>query len=386
MHSIFLQNSTNGVGKTTQTKMRWFVLLALVLFVTKAKEVTKDVGNCGIGLSCNVFLRLQADANQVMLLGGFSVSGASIGTPVPVSTKESIAKNSAFKYYALGGELMTAMKQDLATDKCDERVDLVALALYDSATKVRQNCGTVNSPECSQELPVLSCGNPVSGAILPMPWESLLSPLSSTFDDDGSNFDIFSALIRGASMESLLVAAKDITLLVPNDEAFGRSARYMGSYRGDPSNETAVFETYKAMSKDGMTIDGVNMPGDELMKFFLAYHIVSDQHPGENFLGIPRSMKTASTVPILSIGTKEIIDISSATPNAKVLQTDLRIQRGVIVHSIDAVLLPFEVSVDRTSSFDCKVKKIAQFSGIMPNPSLEASVAPLGKALTSIAD
>lgn len=369
------QAGTQRVQRAERIEMRWDILLGLVLLACSTKAVTKDAGNCEAGLRCNAFLRLRITDGTVMLVGGFSITSLSPSSVIGASTKGNIAKNSAFKYHALGQDLITALKADLTRNKCDERLDLVALALYDSATRVSKNCAKIDAPECSHELPVLTCGNPVSGAIIPMPWESLLSPLSSMFDNDGSNFDIFTALIRDAAMESLLVGAKDITLLAPNDEAFGRSARYMGSYLGDPTNEKAVYEAFKTMAKDGMMINGVAMPGDELIRFFLAYHILSDQQAGKNFNGMPRSMTTASTVFILSIGTKEIVDISSATPNAKVLQSDISIEGGVLVHSIDAVLIPFEVSVDLMSSFDCKMKMNTQLE-IIPNPSLEASVAP----------
>lgn len=343
--------------RNREWQMKLFVLWSLLSIANSVNAAAKEVGNCGQGLSCNVFLRLQTDVIPIMLVAGFAITGSTNGSAVTSPTKEKISKNSPFRYRSLSQDLMKSMGTDLAKNKCDKRTDLVALALFHSIMDVTNKCTVIGSPECSTELPALKCGNPASAAILPMPWESLLPPVSSTFDSDGSNFDILARLIRSSGMESTLVGAKDITLLAPNDEAFGRSVRYMGAYNGDPSNETAVYEVYNKMAKEGMTIKGVNMPGDELMKFFLAYHIVSDQQPADNFQGLPRSMTTAATVPLLSIGTQELIDISSVTPNANIVEKDLPVQGGVTVHSIDAVLLPFEVSVNTSTSFDCKVKK-----------------------------
>lgn len=346
--------------------MKWvapiisMLLMKAVLTVAQTPPMAmKDTENCEDGLNCTAILRLHTENNRTKLVAGYSITSTSLnnGSKIGNDTMMKIEKNSIFKYRDLASDLLEKLSDDVTSRKCDNRVDLISLAIGESAMKVRNNCTMIGDSGCAQMIPALICGNKTKSPPVAVPWQLVLPSNKTKFDDEDENFDIFTALLRYTSLENVLVDANDVTLLLPNDKAFTRMAHYLGVYRGDPEDEEEVFKSLTNMTKKGMMINGAMLSNMELLKLMLGYHIVQGQHPFFHFSsGLPRLFSTSIYLPILSFGSGEIVDEAPTTPNAKIVQSDLKIEGGVVIHVINTAMVPFEKAIEEMSPFDCEKK------------------------------
>ncbi len=342
--------------------MKQAVVLGALLLCTLAISADPPLGkedaeNCEDGLSCTATLRMETDNNRTRLIAGYTITATQNGTNVGDATKKSIEKNTAFKYRELAEELLEKLEADVTSRKCDNRVDLVALSIGESAMKLTRSCIQTGTNSCMQESPVLICGSNTTSAPVTVPWELVLPSNETTFDKEGSNFDIFSALLRHTELESLLVTASEITLLLPNDEAIARAAHYMGVYRGDLEDEEAVFKALTTITDKGIMVKGDLLSNVEVLKLVLGYHILKGQHPIQRWdSGLPRLFTSSVFLPVLSLGNKEITDESPATPNSKIIQHGLKVEGGVVVHVLNMALVPIDQTAEDMSPFECKKK------------------------------
>ncbi len=180
--------------------------------------------------------------------------------------------------------------------------------------------------------------------------ESRLSDMMSEgFDDEGDNFNIFSALIKGSGFAEEIkdTAGKNMTIFAPTDSAFMRAVRVLG---GEQKTEKAAFDSIMATINEGVELEGKKVQGRNLLRALLAYHIVGGLI-GKDDLEKATVLVTALGVPVTFAGNGEIIDLSPDTPNSMVVKVG-KPDDGTITHAINYILLPFAVDAEKLP--DCK--------------------------------
>ena len=328
-----------------------------------------EKGICEDGLTCKANLKIVSAGGNVTLYAGYSISSSINGSAVGLSTKSRVRKSTPFKYRSIANALIEKKKTEFTANMCDQRTDMIALGIAESAERVAKNCTIVGTPECSIEQVVLECGVKTINPIKPLPWKSVLSTKTAPFDDIGSNFDILTELLRITNMTEKLFTEQNITVFLPTDEAIARSAHYIGMYRGEMNNEKKVYDTLAKTLRDGMVVEGVNITAYEVLRLFLGYHVTGKQLGMENFIGAPRSIDMINAVPVLSAGSKELIDLSPATPNSRIIGDALQIEGDVIVYAIDTALIPFANVFDSLPPLKCEPENKIQESPELTWPS-----------------
>lgn len=166
----------------------------------------------------------------------------------------------------------------------------------------------------------------------------LAKMMSEGFDDDGDNYNIFSALLRSSGFDEEMkdTAGKNLTIFAPTDSAFMRALRVFG---GEPKTEQSTFDSFVASLNEGVELEGTKVKGRILLRALLAYHIVGGLF-GKEDLEKAIVLVTALGVPVTFAGNGEIIDLSPKTPNSMVIKAG-KPDDGTIMHTINYILLPF---------------------------------------------
>lgn len=182
-------------------------------------------------------------------------------------------------------------------------------------------------------------------------WGDVLSPVNKSFDMDGGNFDILSKLVRFAGLATDLTTLKGFTLFAPNDAAFVLTARIITDFRGPITDEEAAFNALVAVVTKGIVVGNATVAGPELVKTILLYHVINARISSTVVLRGPLIIRTFNDLRIISTGKGELVDQSPDTPNPSVVKADIMLQNNVIVHVINAVLLPVPVAVNPSVIF-----------------------------------
>lgn len=174
-------------------------------------------------------------------------------------------------------------------------------------------------------------------------WGDIVTPAGST-DNDGTNFNILSELVRFAQLDSTITTLRRFTLFAPNDDAFRRLARNVGGLKS--GTEKQVLDALVKVVTAGVMVDGTRVAGVDLVKAILLYHVVSFPLGSSVVLGHAARIPTMSKKFIISPGTGELVDNSVDIPNPKVIKADIKVENMVTVHVINQVLLPVNIPVD----------------------------------------
>ena len=173
----------------------------------------------------------------------------------------------------------------------------------------------------------------------------LLKMMAEGFDDKDDNYNIFSALMKmsGFHNEMSETEGKNLTIFAPTDSAFIRFARGQGA---NATNEMSIFNwIMQVIYQEGAEIDGKLIKGRNLLRAYLAYHMVGGLI-GKDALEMATVVVTALGVPVTFAGNGEIIDLSPDTPNSMVVKPGLP-DDGTITHSIDYILLPLPMEAEK---------------------------------------
>lgn len=173
----------------------------------------------------------------------------------------------------------------------------------------------------------------------------MLSPPFKPFDANPSNFDILTHLLQASNLTATLSSMRGYTLFAPNDRAFIRAAAYFAGCSG-PVTEPVAFRALLRAARRPAPIPG---RGDGLREMLLN-HVVRAPITSRMLLGRPSLLSTdakGGRATIINAGTGELVDASPRTPNAVALPAafDVFLADGVVVHVVDAVLLPVAANV-----------------------------------------
>ena len=341
--------------------MRWSLFLTILHQISaidagSASTVHQDAGICDRNQTCAAILRLETTGANVRLLAGYFISSSKPGENEKVSaaTESRILKNTAFKYKDLAISLSEKINDEIINSGCAIPIQRIALTIAHVSRRVAKQCKTTGEAGSALEAPILECGDLVPNSMVLAPWNLVLPSNTSEFDTDGSNFDIFTALLRFAGMESLLKQSQNMTLLLAIDEGMAKTAHMIGVYRGVMSDKRSVLDSYISASRLGVKLQGIHLIEPEFIKFLLGYHFLNGEIFRENFVRLPRSFSTANFLSELSTGTKEILHISRSTPNSRIITGDLKVEGSVVLHVLNSGLIPFETDVESISRFGCQ--------------------------------
>ena len=163
----------------------------------------------------------------------------------------------------------------------------------------------------------------------------LLKESGGSADTDGSDYDLLLSAVQATGLDgSLDDPTSDLTVFLPNDQAFITFARDLG-YEGD--DEAGALNTILQASADA---DPEN-PLD-LVQNIIEYHV----SPGEqNAAAVLNSTDLATLEgPTIGVDGTTLVDQDADNAIANITGTDIDATNG-IAHSIDQVLLPNEIPV-----------------------------------------
>ncbi len=165
------------------------------------------------------------------------------------------------------------------------------------------------------------------------------------FDSNANDFDILLQALTAADLVGAVADPQaDLTVFAPNDRAFKRLAWDLG-YRGFDNSEAAIW--------DFLVSELTRLGGGDpipVLTSVLTYHV----SPGSQSLNDVRragSFDTLLGAPVAVRGS-ELVDADPDSPNARIRtrQANIRTSNGII-HSINRVLLPVDVSADTIAGF-----------------------------------
>jgi uncharacterized surface protein with fasciclin (FAS1) repeats len=165
----------------------------------------------------------------------------------------------------------------------------------------------------------------------------------SSFDNDGSNYDILTAAVLavleakpGSTVSALTDGSVALTAFIPNDDAF---INLVEAYTGAaPASESAAFTAVATLGID--TVENV-----------LLYHVVvgpailSPDALKANGASLATALKGAS-IGVTVKGTTITLgdnDVVAADPKVLLPQVDINKGNKQVAHGIDAVLLPVQL-------------------------------------------
>lgn len=362
----------------------FFATFSLCILLTAAQAVTTDtvLQNFEKPLETNnadiksySYISIKKDTNGALkVYAGFYAKSLTKVTPVPDTLRTEWRQKTIVDIFSVTDALLKDAENYLSSNNCKPTRISIATAIQKAVTNMAEGataCFDTRMEVCKSEQVVADCLKPGTATIQSqtskldlnrLNWEAFLAPEPKVtdsmggLDDNGDNFNIFTKLLRFSGLYDAVIKAKGFTLMLPSDDAVIRTAMYLIGMKKKAKHVEMERDTYDGLiqlATKGWTKDGVTIKGKDLVKLFVAYHIIVGSIDAALFKKSPFYINTATTLPIYSIGTGEIIDLSPHTPNPAFVYKDIPVVNGVIVHTINHVLIPFHVEIDHEKLHKC---------------------------------
>eukprot|EP00171_Calliarthron_tuberculosum_P018034 IDg18034t1 len=375
-----MKGTANNQASSMHTGI--LVLCALLFSLTSAQpskqniaRYEKSIGECGYTLSCNASISIKRSKSNVQIWLGFKVKNKTLSTDVPAGARAALGRKTIVDMHNVTEALLEMGKSNITANNCRPDRDFIAMTLQAAVFKMSQNkssmCERTNMPACTFKSVVTNCTSSVELRTQSapndvmrhhLPWEGVLAPKPletdplKGMDSEGNNFNIFTKFLRFSGLYDAVTSAKGITLLLPSDDAFIRCARHITGIqmlKDHNRMEMYAYDKLKEVANKGWT-KAVSPSRGRPCRLIIAYHIIIGPLSASRFEGTPFYINTANALPIYSIGTGEIIDLSPHTPNPRLVYKDMSLVNDVTLHTLNQVLIPIHIEADLKKVHECK--------------------------------